>query len=114
MFDVSTRELVDDSSKIGKFEGENTVLEVETQETVRIIKILQPENIDVKCGTPLILCIDDFDFKEISPSNSLEYPELVNAYEADLGPDSLVSWQAFLKKKPGAICKPKDSVDCCD
>ena len=70
-----------------------------TQESIKILELLVPAGVEVACGTPIAHAIDDFDLDEIEDVDTLPRPtEVNNTYEENLGPDMLVSWQAFLKK----------------
>ncbi len=102
---VSTNELVTAGYNMGSFKDETTLL-VETQDDIRLLKIFSEENEIVRVGTPLALACDEEDFPRLQGVDVLHMEDIQhrlvnmrNQEDIDLtmGPDELVSWQAFME-----------------
>ena len=74
--DIETSELVED--------GTLSTLQIETQDSIKIVKLLVKEGDVVSCGTPIAFAVDEYDVDDIDWSNLSLPSHVLNTYEEDL------------------------------
>eukprot|EP01041_Mallomonas_annulata_P004740 gene4740-9412_t len=82
--------------------AESSVLEIEIQEPMILVKILCKEGEDAKPGKPIAILCDDVTY--LKDSQHIHLLEDLNLYENNPLEIPSVIWQAYVKKKddPGA------------
>ena len=104
---LTTNELVGDGYKTDNFKEDELTMVIEAQEDVKLIKILQNAHHNkatsskeglIACGQPIafVLDVDDVPDDDSVVCEDKYLPQVGNTYDLELGPDKVLTWQAYM------------------